>query len=406
MVQPKYSPTEALNKMKLMMSYDSSKTLNENEQSLKPINENTQLLNEIIPLVAGLALAGNFNVPGWANASTIKKIKALSEGCDKTDAKSVALKRETLTNVEQAKLASQFKKSFDWTVGGFGIGGGTDLEILRAALGVLESKGNYGDYCKVRELMDGKQFESDMIEELNNEELGEVVSVIQLLLTKSAKGNIKTRDAETANVNWWIEAYPCLEVTDSFADPITVTTDRYGNSYVSVNFKIKGQVKEFHLLNNGRIYTADTHKYTGKKVECTGTKVSVIAESLKKKSIYEQADLGNIDLSGNGVADLDPEKEKEKKKKKLPVTNRYRNCTGTYTKGCKTDPTGPIGVVQGCLGLTVDGRFWDKTQTALIAKRYTNGFTDADIPKICEKTNDQEISGESPSEIDPSNTDF
>ena len=43
MVQPKYSPTEALNKMKLMMNYDSSKTLNENEQSLKPINENTQL---------------------------------------------------------------------------------------------------------------------------------------------------------------------------------------------------------------------------------------------------------------------------------------------------------------------------------------------------------------------------
>lgn len=399
MVQPKYSPTEALNRIKLMMNYDSSKTLNENEQSLKPINE----IALALPVIAALATGGN--VSGWGNSSTTKKIKVLSEGCDKTDAKSVALKRETLSSVEQAKLASQFKKSFDWTVGGFGIGGGTDLEILRAALGVLESKGNYGDYCKVRELMDGKQFESDMIEELNNEELGEVVSVIQLLLTKSAKGNIKTRDAETANVNWWIEAYPCLEVTDSFADPISVQTDRYGNSYVSVNFKIKGQVKEFHLLNNGRIYTADTHKYTGKKVECTGTKVSVIAESLKKKSIYEQADLGNIDLSGNGVADLDP--EKEKKKKKLPVTNRYRNCTGTYTKGCKTEPTGPIGVVQGCLGgLVVDGRFWDKTQNALIAKGYTNGFTDADVSKICGKTNDQEISGESPSEIDPSNTDF
>ena len=399
MVQPKYSPTEALNRIKLMMNYDSSKTLNENEQSLKPINE----IGLALPVIAALATGGN--VSGWGNSSTTKKIKVLSEGCDKTDAKSVALKRETLSSVEQAKLASQFKKSFDWTVGGFGIGGGTDLEILRAALGVLESKGNYGDYCKVRELMDGKQFESDMIEELNNEELGEVVSVIQLLLTKSAKGNIKTRDAETANVNWWIEAYPCLEVTDSFADPISVQTDRYGNSYVSVNFKIKGQVKEFHLLNNGRIYTADTHKYTGKKVECTGTKVSVIAESFKKKSIYEQADLGNIDLSGNGVADLDP--EKEKKKKKLPVTNRYRNCTGTYTKGCKTEPTGPIGVVQGCLGgLVVDGRFWDKTQNALIAKGYTNGFTDADVSKICGKTNDQEISGESPSEIDPSNTDF
>jgi hypothetical protein len=42
----------------------------------------------------------------------------------------------------------------------------------------------------------------------------------------------------------------------------------------------------------------------------------------------------------------------------------------------------------------------------LVAKGYTNGFTDADISKICEKTKEQEISGELPSEIDPSNTDF
>jgi hypothetical protein len=38
MVQPKYSPTEALNRIKLMMNYDSSNTLTENEQSLKTIN--------------------------------------------------------------------------------------------------------------------------------------------------------------------------------------------------------------------------------------------------------------------------------------------------------------------------------------------------------------------------------
>ena len=31
MVQPQYSPEEALNRVKLMMGYDSSKTLNENK---------------------------------------------------------------------------------------------------------------------------------------------------------------------------------------------------------------------------------------------------------------------------------------------------------------------------------------------------------------------------------------
>lgn len=66
-----------------------------------------------------------------------------------------------------------------------------------------------------------------------------------------------------------------------------------------------------------------------------------------------------------------------------PNTDRYRVCTGTYTKGCKTDPTGAIGQVQKCLGLVVDGKFWDKTQSALVAKGFVNGFKDSDITKIC-----------------------
>ena len=39
MVQPKYSPQEALEKMKLMMKYDSSKTLNENRQIISEQDE-------------------------------------------------------------------------------------------------------------------------------------------------------------------------------------------------------------------------------------------------------------------------------------------------------------------------------------------------------------------------------
>ena len=45
MIQPKYSPEEALQRMKLMMEYDSSKTYTEN----KVIVENKILLNEIEP---------------------------------------------------------------------------------------------------------------------------------------------------------------------------------------------------------------------------------------------------------------------------------------------------------------------------------------------------------------------
>ena len=50
MVQPKYSPEEALQRIKLMMEYDTSKTLNENVETIKqPINEIAPLLG-LIPM--------------------------------------------------------------------------------------------------------------------------------------------------------------------------------------------------------------------------------------------------------------------------------------------------------------------------------------------------------------------
>jgi hypothetical protein len=65
----------------------------------------------------------------------------------------------------------------------------------------------------------------------------------------------------------------------------------------------------------------------------------------------------------------------------VPGTNRYRtDCTGTYTKGCKSEAIKPV---QTCLGLVPDGKFWVKTQAALEAKGFPNGFTDADVSKIC-----------------------
>ena len=87
-------------------------------------------------------------------------------------------------------------------------------------------------------------------------------------------------------------------------------------------------------------------------------------------------------------------------------TGGYKPCSGTYKFGCKSDT---IAKVQACIGgLTPDGKFGPKTKAALSAKGVTS-FTDADVTKICEKTTtvvEPEISGETPADIDPSNTDF
>lgn len=80
-----------------------------------------------------------------------------------------------------------------------------------------------------------------------------------------------------------------------------------------------------------------------------------------------------------------PEKNTESEKVKDQNSGvRYRDCTGgPYTQGCKTDPTGAIGQVQQCLDLVVDGKFWVKTQAALVAKGFKDGFKDSDIAIIC-----------------------
>jgi hypothetical protein len=61
-------------------------------------------------------------------------------------------------------------------------------------------------------------------------------------------------------------------------------------------------------------------------------------------------------------------------------TGGYKDCSGTYTFGCKSEA---IRKVQGCLGgLTTDGKFGPNTQKALKAKGF-DSFTDADVDKIC-----------------------
>lgn len=61
-------------------------------------------------------------------------------------------------------------------------------------------------------------------------------------------------------------------------------------------------------------------------------------------------------------------------------TSVYKNCSGTYTKGCKSSA---VAKVQGCLGLAQDGKFGPKTDAALKAKGFDIGFTDNDVNKIC-----------------------
>ena len=397
MVQPKYSPEEALQRIKLMMEYDSSKTYTEN----KVIVENKQPLNEIAPLIlwgiaAGVATAGTAILGReFSSADVEEQIKFALGACDSVTGDAATT---SMDDKEHAKIANIFRNSFAYQTLGF-IGAGTDLDLLKEALSMLEEGGRMGDFCKVRESYGaGSKLENDLISELGTKELNYVINTMNVLAAKSKAGSTPARNQESAQKNWWQDEFPCVDIQGSYVYPMVIETNpNNGNTSVKVKFKIKGVVKEFKLLYNGRIYTLDD-KYTGKKVVCSGTKVSVVAESVKKKAIFEQADLGDIDLSPVD-GDLDPATPGPVTPG--PVRTGYRSCSGSYSFGCKADA---ISTVQKCLGgLVVDGKFGPKTQDALKSKVYES-FTDAEVDKICGK--DTEISGESPSDTDQNNLEF
>jgi hypothetical protein len=413
MVQPKYSPEEALQRIKLMMEYDSSKTYTEN----KVIVENKIPLNEALPVLALWAIAatvatGASAIYGreFASADVQEQIKLALGACDSVTGDAA---KTSMSDPEHAKIANIFRNSFAYQTLGFL--GGTDLDLLKEALSMLEEGGRMGDFCKVRESYGaGSKLENDLISELGTKELNYVINTMNVLAAKSKAGTVPIEDEETAQTSWWRDNFRCLQFTDSFADPMIVDSDRYGMTYMGVVFKVKGQLKQFNMDKDGKIYIPDPlpggkkHKYTGKKVNCSSqTKVSIVAESVKKKRIFEQADLGDIDFFPVDT-DLDPATPTPSPDPGTipPVrTSGYRSCSGSYSFGCKADA---IATVQKCLGgLVVDGKFGPRTQAALKAKGYES-FTDAEVDKICGNPTgvDTEISGESPADTDMTNQDF
>jgi len=69
------------------------------------------------------------------------------------------------------------------------------------------------------------------------------------------------------------------------------------------------------------------------------------------------------------------------------VSRRYHDCpTGPYTRGCRSEV---VRKVQKCIGVKDDSLFGPITQGALESKGFKNGFTDADVTKLCSNNSEE-----------------
>jgi len=276
MVQPKYSPEEALERIKLMMKYDSSKTLNENK-------------------------------------------KVIFEEEETAVAASTSTDANTLTVADLMGDTGRLRQYFQ-TVSDFGsiVGLPNLFDIVGGNIANLLA----GRRSGVKGAVDALDGFVDL------EDLTYVLTVI-----KSLDGKCYYDDVDEAKI-------PAIE--------------------------------KFLQL-----YNEDEDEDLEAEVEGVGIRTLPTGASDIKRAITREISKQKSQ-SCSSSADVTP----------VPTdvvntggrTGGYKDCSGTYTFGCKSEA---IRKVQGCLGgLTTDGKFGPNTQKALKAKGF-DSFTDADVDKIC-----------------------
>lgn len=280
MVQPKYSPEEALQRIKLMMEYDSSKTLDENKEMIfeekEEVDEAPSALAALIPGGAKAATAFGAAAAPWVlpavavgglaywlydsvnnGMPTAAKVESFFNSCSSQSKKlkQVASESEIISAAESINTAIE--------------GLGTDEEAIKSA---FESMKNVADLCALKTKYDS----------------------------------------------------------------------RFGSLYEDLDGDIDG---------------TDWKKYVWAPMQ----------------TIIEKS-----------ASEIDPEGDNKNQDGGTSTGGGYKDCSGSYSEGCKAEA---IKKVQGCLGFTgksIDGKFGPNTKAALSAKGITS-FTDADVDKICNK---------------------
>ena len=338
MVQPKYSPQEALERIKLMMNYDSSKTLNENKETISE-----QLAAPAAAgAVAGAGLGAGAAATGLVSGSLTGSIASLpglatSVGLALTPAGTVAGTAATV---------------------GFGvIGGAVGLGLLPLAYWLITKDTGANKVKKMFEMCSSEA-------------------------SKIAKLPRKLQDTDLRSIS------------DDIEDAII--NDSYGFRGGTDEEKLFGAFKQLEGATASDfcalVQYYNKNSDSGDLFDDLDSDID--AESEWKqifrpiRNCVEDSLLTIKDETVEVDCTVNPNQEKCKGGK-----SGYKDCSGTYSFGCKSEA---IRKVQGCLGgLTTDGKFGPNTQKALKAKGF-DSFTDADVDKICGKTTEEnpEISGE------------
>lgn len=306
MKQPQYSPKEALNKIKLMMNYDSSKTLSENKETIK------SLISE-----------------GGKDAA----VRAILQKCDSG---TVDLGKARMDVQDHIDMAALFDKAFSSALG-------TDNEAWRKALKKMSSEGVFEDLCAIAtqyEELASESFADGIDADIDfDSEYTEFTTAFQKMIKRGTQGGLKVKNAQSSDIAYFEKTFPCIFQSNANVDQ---KTDTDVNKYTFIRIK-SAQGKQYAVFYDGRVKTIDTPggqpvKQTGKKITCNGSKIGFIAESIeKKKHLKEQFDDKDLE-GGGGVPDPDTTPAPTPTPKPDPNPKPKKN---QLEKGAVTSPGDP-----------------------------------------------------------------
>jgi hypothetical protein len=327
MVQPNYTPKEALERVKLMMSYDTSKTLNENKQIIE--EQYVAPAAAATAAGAGLGLAAGTGAAGYALAGTSTGALAMATG-----------------------------EALGMTTGAAAMATGTAVLGGAVALAVLP-----------------------LVYWLATKDTGanKVKKMFEMCSSEGAKIAKLPRKMDDATFR---------DMSDNIDDAINDTT-----------FGIKGGTDEeklfaqFNKLQDGTasdfcafVKYYNSHSDSGDLFDDLDSDIDAEDEWKKiYRPIRNCVEDSLLTIKDDTIEDCkqNPNQAKCKGGKK---GGGYKPCSRNYTIGCMSEV---IKQVQGCLSLVQDGKYGKKTKAALASVGFPNGFTDADVEKICKTSNPQ-----------------
>jgi len=327
MVQPKYSPEEALERVKLMMKYDTSKTLNENKSIISEQDTLTKT-----GIATGAAAGTAAAIAGGAAAANVATTTALGAGT--YSAMGVG-----------ASLAPSLGVTAAAALGAGVIAGAGALALAPLIIWYMDKDNAKVKVEKIIQYCVSDKSKIDKIER----GLGEAeIRNLSDQLYDAMKG-LGTDEAAVYG------AFKSLKTASDFCALVTRFNRDYGN---------EGDLLEW--LDDDFDQTSEwmqIYRPIRDIVEDTllNLKDDTVEDDCKKNPNQEKCNSGG---GGGGKK------------------TGYRDCSGAYSFGCKSPA---IAKVQACLGLVTDGKFGPKTRAALKSKGFES-FTDAEIDKICGKT--------------------